>query len=343
MKGKKQNTRLIKIRADKLAVHPTAQRRLIPANVARIFRDLDLDAIGTFHAVEYPIRGRKKIYIIDGQHRWEALMKHGFGEWEVSVEIHENVKDDAAASRLFLLLNKRSSIPPFDKYKNKLTERDATAVGITRIARKHGIEISRKTGDEKVSCISTLESAYEQDGGKTLDAVFQIIRAAWGAKAASLEKLIISGLCVMHKLFGGDMEPPTFINKLSKFPGGAGNLATAARNAKDAHRDLPDSRRAALVMMNDYNAGRRSRKLNLMKLYRQPKSRPANPRSSLPGKDECLADLRAYLKTGKPENREDFIVWARNHGNKTGRRFEKLWSGWHEFLEMVTETAEPSS
>src|SRR5882672_9298189 len=58
------------------------------------------------------------------------------------------------------------------------------------------------------------------------------------------------------------------------------------------------------------------------------------PRSSLPGKDKCLEDLRAYLTTGKDLNRAAFIAWARRNANKTGRRFEKLWTGWHEFLEQ---------
>jgi len=59
----------------------------------------------------------------------------------------------------------------------------------------------------------------------------------------------------------------------------------------------------------------------------------ATPRASLPGKEQCLADLRAYIATGKDLNRAAFIAWARKNGNKTGRRFEKLWSGWHEFHE----------
>jgi PRTRC genetic system protein E len=56
------------------------------------------------------------------------------------------------------------------------------------------------------------------------------------------------------------------------------------------------------------------------------------PRASLPGKDQCLADLRAYTATGKDLSRAAFIAWARKNGNKTGRRFEKLWTGWHEFI-----------
>lgn len=62
------------------------------------------------------------------------------------------------------------------------------------------------------------------------------------------------------------------------------------------------------------------------------------PRASLPGKDKCLEDLNAYLATGKDLSRAPFIAWARKNGNKTGRRFEKLWSGWHEFIKAIPNT-----
>jgi len=61
------------------------------------------------------------------------------------------------------------------------------------------------------------------------------------------------------------------------------------------------------------------------------------PRASLPGKDKCLEDLNAYLATGKDLARAPFIAWARKNGNKTGRRFEKLWAGWHEFIAGVSK------
>lgn len=62
-------------------------------------------------------------------------------------------------------------------------------------------------------------------------------------------------------------------------------------------------------------------------------SKTPTPRASLPGKDKCIEDLKAYLATGKDLNRAAFIAWARKNGNRTGRRFEKLWTGWHEFVE----------
>lgn len=65
----------------------------------------------------------------------------------------------------------------------------------------------------------------------------------------------------------------------------------------------------------------------------------STPRASRPGKPECLADMRAYIATGKPLTRAAFIAWARRNGNKTGRRYEKLWKNWEDFIgaEAITE------
>src|SRR5690606_15270957 len=106
----KTKTKLVKVRADTLAVHPYAQRDLVPSKLKKLMTDLDLDAIGVLHAVEYPIRGQAKLWVIDGQHRLHALLEHGFGEWEVEVKIHVDVDNDARASQLFLKLNDRSPV-----------------------------------------------------------------------------------------------------------------------------------------------------------------------------------------------------------------------------------------
>lgn len=53
------------------------------------------------------------------------------------------------------------------------------------------------------------------------------------------------------------------------------------------------------------------------------------PRSSLPGKPECLADLKElFPKLGADLTRRSFIKKA-----KTGRRYEKLWTNWEAFID----------
>ena len=54
-------SKMIKVRADSLSIHPYAQRDLVVRKLKQLSAELDLDAIGVLHAVEYPIRGKKRI------------------------------------------------------------------------------------------------------------------------------------------------------------------------------------------------------------------------------------------------------------------------------------------
>ena len=57
------------------------------------------------------------------------------------------------------------------------------------------------------------------------------------------------------------------------------------------------------------------------------------PRSSLPGKPECIADYVALKpKLGDALTRRKFIKTA-----KTGRRYEKLWTNWEEFVKEASK------
>lgn len=52
------------------------------------------------------------------------------------------------------------------------------------------------------------------------------------------------------------------------------------------------------------------------------------PRAGKPGKPECIADYKAlYAQFGKELTRRGFIKQA-----KTGRRYEKVWKNWDEFI-----------
>ena len=126
-------SKFMRVEARSLRVHPLAQRRLVPSKLKKLMADLDLDAIGVLHCVEYEIDGVLAIWIIDGQHRWRALMDHGFGEWLVEVKIHTEVTDNARASELFLKLNDRAVVSPFDRFQNEVGAHMPAAVGATRI------------------------------------------------------------------------------------------------------------------------------------------------------------------------------------------------------------------
>lgn len=244
------------VRADTLRIHPTAQRQLIPATVRKIRSKLDLDGIGTFHVVEYVINGVLALWVIDGQHRLAALLDEGLGEWMVTVEVHADVKDDARASALFLVLNTRASVHPFDKYRNELEKGEESAVAVKQIADKHKLRVERGSGDGALSCVSALKVTYERDNGPALDKTLSTITAAWGRSASSLEGKLIEGMGVVFGHYNGQIDQAAMVKKLAKYPGGASGLLGHAKGLKDVQK-ISLGRAVAEYVVMTYNKGRR--------------------------------------------------------------------------------------
>lgn len=254
-------TKIIRIEAERLRIHPFAQREITKAKLKAMRAELDLDAIGVLHAVEYEINGETAYWIIDGQHRQKALVEEGLGEWQVEVKVHLDVKDDARASELFLKLNQRASVHPFDKFLNAVKAGRPAAVAITNIAATHQLRVERTSRDGLICCVTILEKIFNFDDGDALNATLQTIIAAWGRTAAAVEGTVIGGLGLIFKTYNGSIDRPALVKKLAKYPGGASGLIGDARGLRKVkHASI--SRCIADQIIDIYNVGRSSNRLD---------------------------------------------------------------------------------
>jgi hypothetical protein len=258
MKTKSSNTKVVRLAANKLAVHPHAQRELIPGHLAKIRANLDLDAIGVFHAVEYEINGVTKIWIVDGQHRWNVLMEEGLGEWVVEVSIHVDVKTDARASELFLRLNYRKPVVAYHRFINEARAQHPTALGVLRLTEERKLRIAAATDNGTLSCVVALARLYEVDEGKTLAATLDTVIAAWGHVAAATEGKLIEGLGKVYTVYNGAIDRPALVKKLAKYPGGPSTLIGDARGLRQ-YRHVSVTRCIAERIIETYNSGRQNK------------------------------------------------------------------------------------
>lgn len=258
---KAPNTEIVRVEAQSLFVHPEAQKKLVPAKVKQIAANLDLDAIGVFHAVRYERNGKHGLWLIDGQTRRQALIDVGFGEWLVCVQVHLDVKDDARASQLFLELGHRSAISPFDQFANEVRARHPDAVGVVGAAEAHGLKVERGTGDGKVCCVNALKNLWNIDGGQSLNRALDVITTAWGRSAAALEGKLIEGIGLVCSTYDGSLDGPALTKKLAKYHGGASGLLGVAKGLRDV-RKATLSRCIAETVVEAYNTGRRSGRLD---------------------------------------------------------------------------------
>jgi hypothetical protein len=254
-------SKFVRVEAQSLRIHPFAQRELVPSKLKKLMAELDLDAIGVLHAVEYEIGGVHAIWIIDGQHRWRALMEHGFGEWEVEVKIHLDVTDNARASELFLKLNDRAVVSPYDKFDNEVKAAFPAAVGIVQILQDRGLRVTRNAADGRVCCVTAMKKLYLADEGRSLRLTLDTAVAAWGKTASAVEGKLIEGLGLVYSTYNGSIDRAAMVKKLAKYPGGASALIGDAKGLKNL-RKTSLSRCVAEKVIETYNAGRKTGRLN---------------------------------------------------------------------------------
>ncbi len=256
MQQKEPNTKVIKVKARELVVHPIVQREFLSHRHNYLVKEMDLDAIGVLHACQYPINGVSNIWIIDGQHRLSALMEHDFGDLEVEVKIHLDCQDDARAAELFLMLNNRAKVSPYDTFLNEIKANKADAIIINRIAREMGLEIARSKGDHRLSCINAMKILYREDHGRSLKDTIMIVTRAWGTESAALEGKIIEGVGLVVARYRTAIEYEALISKLSSYPGRAAAFLGDAK-ALSGMRRIPLTKCVAEKVIETYNKQRR--------------------------------------------------------------------------------------
>lgn len=256
-------SRVVRVRVDSLGLHQAAQRAEVKAKTKKMAEEMDLDAIGVLHAVEYPIDGVTKLWVIDGQHRVNALLSLGFGEWIVEVKVHMDIKNEAAACALFLKLNERAAVSSFDKFDKEVKAKEEVAVAIVEVLARHGLSIARSAGDGKLNCVVALKNLWRKDSGASLSATLSVCSAAWGTGASTMEGKIIEGVGIVVARYLNIIEKETLAKKLAKYPGGPPGLLGDAKGLKE-YRKSSLARCVGERVVETYNSGRRSGKLELL-------------------------------------------------------------------------------
>ena len=252
-----KRNRIIYLPATDLQIHPLAQRESSPSKLRNIMENFDLDAVGTLHAVYYEIDGELAHWVVDGQHRANALKLLGLGDWKVNVEVHP-CDNDECASRLFLKLNNRAPVPAYFKFVNELQAGEEVALGVVRVLDKHGLEVARQIGDGKVVAVTANKSIYANLGENILDDTYTLIIEAWGRIPDALEGKLVEGVASVLNTYNGEIDYGVLRKKLAKYPGGASGILGDAKGLRRIRGGSLASN-IAETLVETYNRGRRKR------------------------------------------------------------------------------------
>jgi hypothetical protein len=196
---------------------PVAQRDLNQARVDRLAADFDLEQLGTPTVNERD----GAFYILDGQHRVEALKQIGYGDQQIQCWTYTNLTDQEMADK-FDRLNDVLAVHAYDRFRIRVNAGREAESDINRIVRANGLVVSRDSLPGAVSAVGTLTRVYKRSDPKTLARTLRIVRDAFGDPG--LEAPVIDGIGLLCQRYNGELDETTAVEKLAKVNGGANGL-----------------------------------------------------------------------------------------------------------------------
>lgn len=209
-----------KVPLAKMAISGRVQRKLNKARVDELVGDMDLDKIGT------PVLNLRENYyfIIDGQHRIEAVKAWLGKGWETQVlecKVYTGLSE-AQEADMFDKLNNVLTVSAFDKFKTRVTAGREVESAVDRIVRAESLCISRESVPGAISCVGTLTKVYSRAGEETLRKTLGIIRDSFGD--AGFGSMVIDGLAHLCQRYGDQLEYDRAVQTLSEMHGGVNGL-----------------------------------------------------------------------------------------------------------------------
>lgn len=240
----------------KTRVSPLAQRDLNDSRVEHITANMDLEQIGT------PTVNERDgyFYIIDGQHRIEALRRWLGDDCEgqqIQCWSYAGLSEEEEAEK-FLKLNDTLTVNAMAKFKVGVQAGRIVETDIDRIVRAQGLCVTSDKIEGGVRAVGTLRRVYDREGAAVLARALGVIRDAYGT--AGFDAAVIDGMGYLCGRYNGELDVPTAVTRLASAHGGVNGLLN---NAEILRRQTGNSRGqcVAAAAVDLINRGRGGKKL----------------------------------------------------------------------------------
>lgn len=212
-----REARLRWVPLDQMKVNPLAQRELNPARVDRLAADFDLEQLGN------PTLSHRdgSFWIIDGQHRIEALRALGFDGEKLHCWVYEGLSEQDEAER-FLKLNDVLAVAALPKFRAAITAGRPIESDIDRVVRGAGLVVSKDAIPGAIGAVGTLTRIYKRSDAKTLGRTLRIVRDAYGDPG--LDAPVLDGIGLLCQRYNGDLDDEAAVLKLAAAHGGVNAL-----------------------------------------------------------------------------------------------------------------------
>jgi len=228
------------------------QREFRQAHADQIAAALDLNKLG------YPIINHRDgiNWIVDGQHRVDALRQNGFEKDVLDCEVYEDLSD-AEMAEIFLGRDARKPIPLYDKFHVACTAGRKRERDIQRAIEVNGQKIGRNREDG-ISALGAVGKVYDRSGEVVLGQVIRTINLAFGGDSMAFDRDVIEGLGLVYNRYNGRTNEKQLGAKLGALRQGARELLRKAESTRAKTGNLKKQCVAAAVV-DIYNRGEGTR------------------------------------------------------------------------------------
>jgi len=246
-----------KIKVSELMVDFTYQRQPLKAKIAKIAKSFDPDLLGV---IICSMRENGEIAIIDGSHRYHALVKMGLEYLNINALVYIGLTLEEEA-KIFALSNQEHTKPStVDIFKAGLVSGDKLTISINDILVKNGYYVGVGPGANKIRALVTLKRIYVNAGPGILDKTIRIIKAAYGNNSDVMRDQLMSAVAVILHRYK-NVDETRLINTLVKFGNPVSLLAQAkamlpSNNNAITYTSLP------YLIVQKYNVKLKSNKLS---------------------------------------------------------------------------------
>jgi hypothetical protein len=248
-----RDARLAWVPIEKMRVSPSAQRELNQARVDHIAANFDLEQIGT------PVVNEREghFWIIDGQHRVEALKQIGWGDQQVQCWRYSGLSMAEEAEK-FLKLNDVLPVPVMPKYRIAVQAGREIETDIDRIVRAAGLRVTKDKVPGAVPAVGTLRRIYTRSGPVTLRRTLQMVRDSYGDPG--MQSAVLDGIGLLCQRYNGELNDVDAVKKLAGVHAGVNGLLGKAENLRRSTGNAKGHCVAAAAV-EIINSGRGGKKL----------------------------------------------------------------------------------
>ncbi len=208
-----------------MRVSSLAQRNINDNRVEHLRVNFDPEDLGNL-----TVSLRDNLYwIIDGQHRVEAMRQLGWGDQSIQCWVYEGLTEEEEADK-FLSLNDSLLVPALPKFKVGVTAGRSDEVAVDQIVRSLDLVVSRDRIPGAIQAVGTLLRIYRRAGGGPLRRTLLMIREAYGDEG--FEAPVIDGLGLLVDRYNGQLDDEAATQALRNAHGGVAGLLNRAEHLR---------------------------------------------------------------------------------------------------------------